>query len=400
MSEIYTDPSRLFRINLPRGFERDTKAKSLVFRHPDIDGRVTVSCMRHRLDAPDVELFDALPSREGMQNVRQETREGMRIRYGDYLGTLRDAPEFWRWWTMQRGPVGIVVSYNGNPDGDSSLVDELVQGVTVPARLPLPPEEYTQLAAEVYTELMKSAKPEISKPLELATGPGSALRLDNAYMSYLNNFDIDDNIDARKLLADWLEHLWGEQKEGLGPFEDIRGLVYPVVRAKGFARETRVNVLRRDLLADELELFAAVDTGRTLRFLSRDDLAQWDGVSEDDVFFYARENLLALSAEVEMQALANEDGKPCAVIIATNDGHDAARVCLPTFYEKLAAVLGPNLLVGLPNRDFLIVLSADDAGLVANVANQVKIDAQTRPYAISGKLYRLNADGLAPADAG
>ncbi|MBX3461036.1 MAG: DUF1444 family protein [Planctomycetes bacterium] len=396
MSQTYTDPSRLFRINLPDGFERDPSAKSLVFRHPDVDGRVTVSALRHRLDAPDVEIFDALPSREGMQNVRSETREGIRIRYGDYEGTLRNAPEFWRWWTMQRGPVGIVVSFNGEPDGDSSLVDALVAGITIPSRLPVPPEDYTQLGAEVYAELMKVSKPEISKPLELVTGPGSALRLDNAYMSYLNNYDVDDNIDARKLLVDWLEHLWGEQKEGLGPFEEIRGLIYPVVRAAGFARETNVSILRRDLLAGELELFAAVDTGRTLRFLSQEDVAGWEGVSEDDVFFYARENLLALSAEVEMQALANAEGKPCAVIIATNDGHDAARVCLPTFYEKLSAVLGPELLVGLPNRDFLIILSADDPTLVANIASQVKIDAQTRPYAISGKLYRLTADGLAP----
>jgi uncharacterized protein YtpQ (UPF0354 family) len=197
------------------------------------------------------------------------------------------------------------------------------------------------------------------------------------------------------MLTEWFERLWGEQKENLGAFEDVRGLIYPVVRAWGFGRDTKVNVIRRPLVDKELELFAAVDTGRTLRFLTQLDLDKWEGVSEDDIFFYARENLLAISEEMELQALAGPDGDPRAVIIATNDSHDAARVVLPQFYEKLAQVLGPNLLAGIPNRDFLIVLNADDEQLVKDVSAQVKVDAETRPYAISGKLYRLSADGLA-----
>lgn len=397
MSETYTDPSRLFSIRLPDGFARDTSTKSLVFRHSDVDGTITISAMRHRLDAPDVEIFDALPSRDTMQNMATSSRDGMRIRYGDYEGNLNNAAEFWRWWTMQRGPIGMVVAFNGAPDADerqAELVDELVAGITICEHPPLGVEDFTQLATEVYAELMKVEKPEITRPMELRTGPASSLRLDNAYISYLNAWDTDAKADARKLLSEWLEHLWGEQKEKLGAFEDVRALICPVVRAWGFGRETKVDILRRPLLERELELFVAVDTGRTLRFLSRADLDGWEGVSEDDVYFYARENLLALSQEMELQALAGEDGTPKAVIIATNDGHDAARVVLPHFYEKLADVLGPELLAGLPNRDFLIVVAAGDTELVSNIAAQVKIDAETRPYSISGKLYKLTAEGL------
>ncbi len=398
MTDTYTDPSRLFTVRLPQGFARDEEAKALVFRHAEIDGAVTISCLRHRLEAAHIDLFDALPSRDSMQNIERSEHDGVRARYGDYEGQLQNRPEAWRWWTLQRGPVGIVVSFNGSPDAAESsreMVDELVRGIEVTKNPPVGVEDFTAQAADVYAEALKAPKPQIAKPLELSTGPKSTLRLDNAYFSYLHAWDENPDTDVRELLTEWFERLWGEQKESLGAFEDVRGLIYPVVRAWGFGRDTKVNVIRRPLVEKELELFAAVDTGRTLRFLTQLDLEKWEGVSEDDIFFYARENLLAISEEMELQALAGPDGNPRAVIIATNDSHDAARVVLPQFYEKLAQVLGPNLLAGIPNRDFLIVLNADDAQLVKDVAAQVKVDAETRPYAISGKLYRLTADGLA-----
>src|SRR5690606_35857472 len=100
--------------------------------------------------------------------------------------------------------------------------------------------------------------------------------------------------------------------------------------------------------------------------------------------------------DMQLQALADADGTPRAVIVASGDSYDASRLMLPELYNKLSEVLGPNLLVGVPNRDFMIVLTEDDHELVENVSNQVKIDGETRPYSISGKLYRLTKDGVQP----
>jgi hypothetical protein len=395
---VYSDPSRLFRIRLPEGFRRDESAGGLVFRREGLDGAVTVSCLRHRTQASATELFDALPGRESMDNVAEEERDGMSVHYGDYEGELQNRPEAWRWWALQRGPVAVVVSFNGSPEHAEQYredVDAFVDGLEITERPPISMEDFTALAAEVYARSLNKPKPAVRKPLELAAGENSVLRLDNAYISYLNEHTEDPDADAEVLLSQWLERLWGENNEKLGAFDDVRSLLYPVVKPWGFARQAKVPVLRRVLLEGELELLVALDTGRTLRFLNPDDLSQWEGVSEEDVFFYARENLLALAEELQMQALAGADGTPKAVIIAIGDSYDASRVMLPGLYERLSQVLGEELLVGLPNRDFLIVLSADDGELVSNVAAQVRVDAETRPYPISGKLYRLTATGLA-----
>jgi hypothetical protein len=393
----YTDPARLFTIRVPEGFTRDPRAKSLVFRHDELDGAVTVSCLRQRMGDATVSLFDALPSRDNMDNIARSRKDGTDVVYGDYQGELQNEPEYWRWWTLQRGPVGIVVSFNGSPDSAPGQVDELVDGIRISEHPPMGIEDFTQLAATVYAASLGKPKPDIIRPLELSTGGKSVLRLDNAYASYLDNWDVDAKSDPAALLQEWFERLWGEQAETLGPFEETRGLIYPVVKPWGFGRETKIAILRRTIVERELEMLAAVDTGRTLRFLSKEDLDRWEGVSEEDVFFYARENLTALSQDMELQSLADADGTPRAVIIASGDSHDAARLMLPELYTKLADVLGPNLLVGVPNRDFMIILTADDAELVSNVSAQVKVDAETRAYPISGKLYRLTKEGVEPS---
>lgn len=397
----YSDPSRLFTIALPEGFRRDERAKkSLVFRHDDLDGAVTISCLRHRLDNAEINLFDALPSRDNMQNVRRGVARGMNFVYGEYEGELMNAPEAWRWWTFQRGPVGVVVSFNGSPDADDDqreLVDSLVEGIEIVDRPPRGGEDFTALAADIYAETLKTARPQISKPFELTADGRSVLRLENAYLEYLRAWEADHGVDATATLRAWIERLWGESSRPLESFEHTRALLYPVVKPAGFGRETRVPILRRTLVARELELLVAVDTGRTLRFVSEEDLARWEGTTEDDVYFYARENLLALSEDLQLQAIADQSGKPRMVVFETRDSHDASRIILPNLYEKLSAVLGPELLVGIPNRDFMIVLDATDPELVENVRAQVKRDAETQAYAISPKLYRLTKDGLAGA---
>ena len=392
----YVDPNRLFKLELPQRFRRDDRSESLVFVHEDFDGRVNVACFRAADNAPQQDMFESLPSRDMMENVLRRKREDVNFGYGDYIGEFQDEAISWRWWTIQRGAVCVVVSYNGRPENDDEArgaVDALVEGIEVTSRPPISVDHFTEMAAEAYASVMTSAKPEVRRALELATGPQSILRLDNAYVTYLSAHD-DGEVDAERLLKDWFERLWGEKYDKLAGFDEMRSLIYPVLKPNSFARDVEVRVLRRPLLEGELDVLMAIDTGRTLRFVSEQDLAAWPGISEDEVFFYARENLLALSRDMQVNALANPEGKPTAIIFASGDGYDASKLILPDLYQKLAALLGPDLLVGVPNRDFMIVLSAHDEEMVTRVAEQVRLDAQQRPYAISGELYRFDAAGL------
>ncbi|MEE9311285.1 MAG: DUF1444 family protein, partial [Planctomycetota bacterium] len=315
----------------------------------------------------------------------------------DYVGELQNEQEYWRWWAMQRGPIALVVSFNGSVESgqlNRLLVNQFVDGISIVETPPLGVEEFTTIAANAYAEALDKPVPKIVRPLELNTGEKALLRLENAYVSYLDVHMADNKVSAKEMLLKWMENMWNVDNEDLSDWTLARTLVYPVLKPFGFAKETDVKVIRRTLIENELELMVAVDTGRTLRFLSRDDLDTWLGVSEEDAFFYARENLAALAPDLQCQTLTGEDGEPAAVIFASGDCYDASRVMLPNFYDFLKTILGESLLVGVPNRDFMIVLSDKEAEMVKNISAQVKVDCETQPYSISGKLYRLTADGM------
>lgn len=401
---IYVDPNRLFRIALPSGFSRVEGAEALMFRHEDFPARINVSCYRAQApeggQAPD--LFEKLPSRDKMENVERRTEGDLRRGYGEYVGEFQNEPILWRWWTMQRGEVCVVVSFTGNPDDDALSRDplnEFVKCVSVTTHAPMPAEDFTELAARVYGAVIQGALATVRKPLELATGENSLLRLENAYISYLDAHDAKPDVSAEELLKNWLERLWGTTTEKLTDFREVRGLIYPVLKPASFARDVAVPVLRQELVKGELDVLMALDTGRTLRFLSHEDLKGWTGVTLEDVFFYARENLLALCRDMQMNVLTDKEGKPAAAIVSTGDNYDASKLILPDLYHKLAAVLGPDLAVGVPNRDFMIIFNLKDDDLVQNISAQVATDAQHRPYAISGKIFRLSGAGVSLLEA-
>lgn len=396
---VYVDPNRLFRIALPAGFSRVEGAEALMFRHEDFPARINVSC--YRAEAPDggeaPDLFEKLPSRDKLENVERRTEGDLRRGYGDYVGEFQNEPILWRWWTMQRGPICVVVSFTGNPDDENvsrEPVDEFVRNVSITGHAPMPAEDFTDLAARVYGTVLKGSQASVRKPLELATGGSSLLRLENAYISYLDAHDANPKVSAEDLLKNWLERLWGTSTEKLTDFKEVRGLVYPVLKPASFARDVAVPVLRVPLVANELDVLMALDTGRTLRFLSEEDLKGWQGVTLEDVYFYARENLLALCRDMQMNVLTDKDGNPAAAIVSTGDNYDASKLILPDLYHKLAPVLGAELVVGVPNRDFMIIFNLKDDELVRNISAQVAVDAQHRPYAISGKIFRLSGDGV------
>lgn len=395
---VYNDPSRIFRIRVPDGFQRKGDARGLVFIHDALDGAVTVSALRHERDLSDVNLLDSLPSADQMQNVNERRENGVRIVSGEYEGELQNQPEAWHWWAVQKGPVGIVVSLNGSPQSvaqNTQRVEELVEGIDVRSVLPMSSADFTDLAARVYARTLEKPDPKITGPLELKTEGDAILRLENAYVSYLDSFEQDDATQAEPMLTNWFESLWGEQTEKLGAFKDIQTLLYPVIKPHGYAAKTNIPILRRDLIEEELEVLVALDTGRTLRFLSQEDLKAWDNIDEDDVFFFARENLAELSREMDLTTLPDDDGNTRAVIFSGGDGHDASRVLLPTLFDRMHELLGDDLRVGIPNRDFMIVFRHADDQIAQNISAQIANDSQNRPYAISGRVYRLTKDGLA-----
>ena len=74
------------------------------------------------------------------------------------------------------------------------------------------------------------------------------------------------------------------------------------------------------------------------------------------------------------------------VVCDTHDGYAATRVLLPDLMDTWAGRIPGRMLIGIPNRDFLIAFSDRDPAHVAAIAGQVRRDAAERDHPLSADL--------------
>ena len=96
-------------------------------------------------------------------------------------------------------------------------------------------------------------------------------------------------------------------------------------------------------------------------------------VTFDMIHEYALENLRRRTTSRDYQTHGLR-GKTM-VVCETRDGYAATRVLLPDLMATWAERIPGRMLIGIPNRDFLIAFSDRDPAHVAAIARQVRRDA-------------------------
>jgi uncharacterized protein YtpQ (UPF0354 family) len=92
-------------------------------------------------------------------------------------------------------------------------------------------------------------------------------------------------------------------------------------------------------------------------------------------------------------------GKGALLIFNTGDGYDAARIVLPELFREFEARLPGTLVIGVPNRDFLIAFSDANRRVFDQIAAQVATDAQTQAHALTAQLFTFEHEQLVVYDA-
>ncbi len=106
--------------------------------------------------------------------------------------------------------------------------------------------------------------------------------------------------------------------------------------------------------------------------------------SEDALHEYALENLRRRVAKLKFQTHGWHN--QILVNCETHEGFAATSILLPELLEKWAKKIPGRMLIGIPNRDFLILFSDRHPSGVAPLARQVRTDAGQRPHPLSPHL--------------
>lgn len=181
--------------------------------------------------------------------------------------------------------------------------------------------------------------------------------------------------------------------------QTLLGRVMPMVKPLALLNEVyerKLPMLAYRPLAGDLLLAYVIDQGDSVGYLNERHLRTWN-VTEAELHQRALANLRAKAWTPYPGVLGA--GKGALMIFNSRDGYDAARIVLPEMFAEFQARLPGALVIGVPNRDFLIAFSDANRRVFAQIAAQVATDAQTQAQALTAQLFTFEDGQLVVYDA-
>jgi len=214
--------------------------------------------------------------------------------------------------------------------------------------------------------------------------------LGNFYSAYMRD---PAQLDA--VAQTFAQTLLGIQPDrGSSDFAELSGRVYPILKPilmLAEVRERRLPMLAyREFLAD-LMIAYVIDEERSFAYINEDHLELWN-ISVHDLHEQALENLRRRTDEQVKYTTVGE-GEQRLFIFNSGDGYDATRLLLADVLAAWAREVPGHLVIGIPNRDFLIAFSDANSEILRGVAAQVQSDSAQREYGLTEQLFTL-ADGV------
>lgn len=159
----------------------------------------------------------------------------------------------------------------------------------------------------------------------------------------------------------------------------------PVILLNDLLERGADPIVYRLFLADLIITYAILDRGR-LSYITELQLDRWE-VSEYTLHSQAIANLQARSQQLNYHVAGSDD--ETIIIFNHDDGLDAARLLLPGLLEEVTRTLPGNAVIGIPNRDFMVILSDSDPDRVSAVALQIAQDMRQHDHGVSDRLFTL-----------
>jgi len=218
----------------------------------------------------------------------------------------------------------------------------------------------------------------------------SELGLSNFYRMYLQAPD-----QFRRIVLPGLTSLVRMQElspaQLLPDFSEVRERILPMLAPDNDSRhDERV----RQPWVGGLSIGYVVDEDDSYRFIHQQMLENWD-VSSDDLHDAAIENLREYSSNnpLSMTVVGDEDN-PQMLMPMRPDAYNCSRILDPAFHQRLRELFGPQLVIGIPNRDFFVCVSLKHPGLIEQVRQRVREDHATMHHPLTERLLLISPDGV------
>jgi uncharacterized protein YtpQ (UPF0354 family) len=176
-------------------------------------------------------------------------------------------------------------------------------------------------------------------------------------------------------------------------FDDLRLRVMPILKPLELlvtVRERKLPMLVYRPFLGDLMITYVISEGGRLAYINEQHLERWQ-VSTHNLHEQAIINLRQRTDELGSYTTTGE-GAQRLVIFNTLDGFDATRLLLPDMLATLRGLFPGHMVIGIPNRDFMILFSDADNTILANVASQIEADASQHANGLTDRLFTLRGN--------
>ncbi|MEZ6241739.1 MAG: DUF1444 family protein [Phycisphaerales bacterium] len=257
------------------------------------------------------------------------------------------------------------------------------------AHMPMEPEAFAEHVATLVRRLQPGYHIELTGPRELLVN-GRRLDLENLYRMVRHEPE-----RGTEIVEHFLDQLFtGDALDMTDvPFEFAKPRIMPRIQPESiFQHLSRELVAHVPFVNDTVVVFVT-DLPHMTVSITTEQVMRW-GIDLEELERIARANLDEYAPDMEMQVIESKEGGK-AVIVAEQDGYDAARLLLSNLFKELAPRLGGDFYVATPARDMFIALSCEPKPFLDRLAGRIEDDFNRMPYPISKNLFYVTRDGVA-----
>ncbi|MCP4783105.1 MAG: DUF1444 family protein [Fuerstiella sp.] len=302
----------------------------------------------------------------------------------------------WRLWIFEHEQIMVVASLQSR--GGFALGSETVaacertlNSVEFAKTLAWPPEifrgEVVQLGRKYFPLLSIKATGSFGLQIE-----DSEINLANFYRSYLQQPNNFKQIVLPGLTTVVRLQEWGPDQL-MPPLAEISDRVMPMLYPENEADTTLKDFVKMPWVCGLAVMFV-LDEDNTYRFVHRKMLQSWQ-ISEEGLHALAIDNLntFARNNPLEVTVIGEDDDARMLVPVSPN-AYNSVRLLGPELHGRLRKLLGAELVVGVPNRDFFVAVSLNHPDLVSDVQQRVIQDYQSMHHPLTSRLLVISADGV------
>jgi uncharacterized protein YtpQ (UPF0354 family) len=172
---------------------------------------------------------------------------------------------------------------------------------------------------------------------------------------------------------------------------EVRDQILPMLAAEDDSRiDERVHMP----WVGGLSVGYVVDEDDSYRYVHQQMLENWN-LTLDELHEIAISNLQQYAVDHPLEiTVVGDELHPRMLMPVKPDAYNCSRILDPGFHERLRDMFGPELVVGVPNRDFFIAVSLKEPALIEDVRGRVSDDFSTMHHPLTKRLLVVSADGV------